>query len=247
MALSCPPQGKVRPGCPGSLPWAPDCLRRDPEEGTGSSQLRLSLGAGSTLLLWGSEPSPRPSGPQFPRRSGRVGQRRAPVPLRPGRDPVRALRAPAAADTFIPARRGCGPGSEGAGGDPEGAGRPSGAQGWAAAGPGPGACGEENAAPLLRAPSCAPHLAAPLCDPRRSLSLSGPQWSQAGVGEGVSSSEGSPGGRPLLGEPQPQFPRPGARPLRSPGWGIVPAGSCPGSRLWPGNPPGGSERAALIG
>lgn len=139
MGLSCPGPRQGQAGLlPSPKPWAPDCLSSDLEEGgrkfTVCPRGKLGRPREGKSLARGHQRQQHPpncisltkacpSRPQFPLLSDQVEQRGALLLLRPWRNPVRVLWAPASADTF-PARPGCGPGSEGARGDLEGPRRP---------------------------------------------------------------------------------------------------------------------------
>ena len=100
MSLSCPGRGQGQTWLLPPPPWAPDCLSLDLEEGgrkftacPPGEPRRPREGAepAASSQLCDTEQSPAPPGLSF---SGQVGQRGAPVQLRPRRNPARVLRVP---------------------------------------------------------------------------------------------------------------------------------------------------------
>lgn len=142
---------------------------------------------------------------------------------------MRVLRAPAATDTFCPARRGCGPRSE-PGETQKG---PSGLRG-----PGDGQrlspvlapAGKGNPAPLPARPPPPSVLCASLS---RCVTPVAPWPSLGSAGDRPEGNRSSGWGL-LPGGAQPRFPRKGARPPLNPGWGS----SLPCCALGPGFGPG---------
>ncbi|XP_062966039.1 basic proline-rich protein-like [Cynocephalus volans] len=207
----CPPHPPPKPGWSRGKP-GPEFGRRGAEGGAGwwaslgrpnfrwNSVVRMAPPIGASLQVDVTEdvsPTGR-GGILFPSTSPVYTLRSRPAPAGP--IPVRVLRAPAATDTFVPARPGLRPRVRG--GDPEGDQEASEPRGW----------GEAGLCPYSLAPPIgAPCLAAPLCDSRRSLSLSGPGWGQAG---GQPLGRGRLGPAPSPGSPWPRFPRPERQLLR---------------------------------